>query len=87
MPVVLLGDSIFRRLFETFPDKFSDLSREVCISGQTTSQLKVVVKSNRDLLRGQTVILHIGTSVETCRPHSDSSVCKSYSSNVTFFVL
>ena len=62
MSVVLLGDSVFKRLFEKHPDRFCSLSRMFCVSGQTSGDLKSLVKENRDLLRGRSVVLHIGTN-------------------------
>jgi len=62
MKPILLGDSIFIRLFNCFPYHFDSISEQFCVSGQTILELKALVKERRELLIGQTVILMIGTN-------------------------
>lgn len=59
---VLIGDSILKRLFERYPSQFSEVSRVFCVSGQTSSELKFLLKENRNLLRNCSVVVHIGTN-------------------------
>ena len=60
--VVLLGDSIFRRLLSKFPGYFSGISSTFCISGQSIHELKLCIKANRNLLRKKVVVVLIGTN-------------------------
>jgi len=59
---VLVGDSILKRLFERYPSQFSCISRVFCVSGQTSGDLKKLLKEKRGLLRNCSVIVHIGTN-------------------------
>jgi hypothetical protein len=59
---VLLGDSIFRRLYKRDPSLFSDLSDRFCVSGQKAHELLDLISDSRQLLRGKRVIVLIGTN-------------------------
>lgn len=59
---VLLGDSIFCRLFDRNRSLFHPLSRQTSISGQTVKELYDVLVPLRQQLRGRRVILLIGTN-------------------------
>lgn len=57
---ILLGDSIFRRMFEKYPEKFDPLSAQFCIGGQRVHELKKSVKASRNLLFERRLCLLIG---------------------------
>lgn len=59
---VLLGDSILKRLYLKFPSEFDSLSAVTAVSGQKIAELKLIIKENRELLKGKSVIIHIGTN-------------------------
>lgn len=59
---VLLGDSIAIRLFKKFRSDFHFLSETFSISGATIESLTTIVRDNRNLLKGQSVFVMIGTN-------------------------
>lgn len=61
-PVVLLGDSILKRLMVKFPNQFDNLSSVTCVSGQHAQELKLLIKEYREEIRGRRVVLLIGTN-------------------------
>lgn len=62
MSLVLLGDSIFKRLYIEYYNLFSELSGIFCISGITVKELYFLVKKNHNLLKSKCVVLMIGTN-------------------------
>lgn len=61
-PPVLLGDSIFRRLFKHNPTLFDDLSDRLCVSGCTVTNLLSLIVDSRQQLKGRKVIVLIGAN-------------------------
>lgn len=59
---ILLGDSIFRRLFCQTPLLFNEVSKYTCIGGLRILGLYDKVKQHRHLLADKEVILLIGTN-------------------------
>lgn len=59
---VLLGDSIFRRLYERNTSLFDSLSGQLCVGGQTIPDLRDKVKAVREQLRERHVIILIGAN-------------------------
>lgn len=60
--IVLLGDSILKRLLDQFSNHFDALSIDTCVSGKTIHELKVILKDKRELLKCKQVVLMIGTN-------------------------
>lgn len=59
---ILLGDSIFHRLFVEYPDLFRQLSADLTVGGQRIHDLKVLVKEHREKIKDSYVVLMIGTN-------------------------
>lgn len=76
--VVLLGDSILKRLYARYPSCYDPLSTKLCESGCGTQTLKALVKS---VALGGTVVLLIGIN-DLLRRHAVNDVWKLYSSLV-----
>ena len=76
MQPILCGDSIFSRLFESYSYHFHPVSAEFCISGQTIGGLKKLVKERSSDLKGNKVIVMIGTNdfKSNCFHHSKSEM-------------
>lgn len=59
---ILLGDSIFKRMLCQESELFHKESARFCVSGQRAADLKGLCIANRELLKGQKVIVLIGTN-------------------------
>lgn len=59
---ILLGDSIFKRLYAQNSGLFDPLSKTLCVSGQKVSDLYSLVRAHRDALKGRKLYLLIGTN-------------------------
>lgn len=80
-PPILLGDSIFRRLYERNTAIFHTASSKFCIGGQTVAQLYALIKEHRDILKGRRVFVLIGAN-DILKSVSVDSVQKSLRSVV-----
>jgi len=59
---LLLGDSIFKRLYAQNRGLFDSLSSKFCVSGQTVSDLYSLVHGQHEVLMGRTVYVLIGAN-------------------------
>jgi hypothetical protein len=62
MAPILLGDSILEWLFRQHRSLFDPLREEFCVGGQKASQLLSLFSKFRGKLKGQQVIVLIGTN-------------------------
>jgi len=59
---ILMGDSILKRVLNSYPDLFNECSSDFTVSGQKISDLKVLVKRLREKVKDAFVVLLIGTN-------------------------
>lgn len=82
---LLIGDSIFKRLFLRFPDNYHPDSIKSCIGGIKIADLKLLVKGLLPSLKSNTVMLLVGIN-DLVRPHEFSIVWQNYVSLVNLLV-
>jgi len=58
--LVLIGDSICKRLYYKYPKSFSELSVKFCVSGATV-RFKLV-RNNHEMLKNHEIFLMVGTN-------------------------
>lgn len=78
---VLLGDSIFKRLYASNQKLFCTVSERFCVSGQTVLELLSLVRVFRNQLKGRKVVVLIGTN-DVLKGHPSKGIC----SNIRFVV-
>lgn len=83
MSIVLIGDSIFRRLYNSFPAGFDSVSSKFCVSGATVQQLWALVKLYRTDLVGKSLVVLVGTNNFT-KGQPVSEICRFYRSFIRY---